>query len=209
MTMPSPTTSELCKLFFDYLNTYSKSQHPFNRETWCMIFDFNYQSDNILFIHVMSFETLDVISLKCYLKTTELILSIFSLNSTMNIINCRGADCQQFDNVSICSNCCPMDIITHIDILDQFYCIDEDNHIIITNSSVSTPEINEHYISEIFNTYVDSSYGLTEMIFSEENKQMFINKILSQINNTDIHTGPEPIALPIPLPYLSHRFNEI
>lgn len=171
--MTSHTAAKFYKLFFDYLNTYSKLQHSFNLEMWSMVFDFNYHSDNILLIHLVSFETLDIITVKYYLKTVESIISTIPLNTSSNII-------------------------THIDILDQFYCIDEDNHIIITNSSVSTPEINEHYISEIFNTYVDYSREIQDTPLSEENKQMFINKILSQINNTDIHTGPEPIALPIP-----------
>ena len=170
--MTSHTAAEFYNLFFDYLNTYSKLQHSFNLEMWSMVFDFNYHSDNILLIHLVSFETLDIITVKYYLKTVESIISTIPLNTSSNII-------------------------THIDILDQFYRIDEDNHIIITNSSVLTPEINEYYISEIFNTYVDYSYEMQETHLSEETNQMFINKILSERYNLDIIMGSEPTSLPI------------
>jgi hypothetical protein len=198
------SANELCNMFFDYLNSHSKSHHQFNDEMWCMVIDFNYQEYNMVLFHLLSFETLDVITFEATLKSPEFIISAFAINSTLELINCcftnyYGKDCCQFDNVNICTYCHPINTITHVDILDQFYCIDEDNHITITNSSVcSTPEITEHYVTEIYNTYVDSSHGLIENILTDEEKQVIRNKIMSQIPNTDIVTGPDPLGLPIP-----------
>lgn len=171
---------------------------------WCMIIDFKYHDFNMVMFHILSFETLDVITFEATLKSPEFIISTFALNSTLELVNCcnsnyYGGDCCRFDNTNICTYCHPINTISHVDILDQFYCIDEDNHIIITNSSVyTTPEITEHYISEIYNTYVDTSEDLIENILTEKEKQVLRDKILSQIPDTDILTGPDPAGLPIP-----------